>query len=114
MNAGPLPVIEVWGAAHLTRRLTVWEGHGLHVCVSWKVHRHARRAWSTVFESGPKCFSLMLYLGADAGVMFECPTWEILAPLTSLGSCRERLGARLMHDTPVLQYALTVYNSWTL
>ena len=34
----------------------------------------------------------MLDLGADAGVMVDCMTWvasEILAPLTSLGSCRQ-------------------------
>ena len=53
-----------------------------------------RRAWSTVFGSGPKRFSLMLDLGADAGVMVDCMTWvasEILAPLTSLGStCRAK------------------------
>ena len=54
-----------------------------------------RRAWSTVFGSLPKRFSLMLDLGSDAGVMVDCMTWvasEILAPLTSLGSCAEGWG----------------------
>ena len=63
----------------------MWEGH----CRGG--YKHARCAWSTVFGSGPKCFSLVLDLGADAGVMVDCMTWvasEILAPLTSLGSCR--------------------------
>ena len=73
--------------AHLTRGLTVWEGH----CRGG--YKHARCAWSTVFGSGPKCFSLVLDLGADAtGSTVDCTTWvasEIMAPLTSLGSCRE-------------------------
>ena len=52
-------------------------------------YRHtSRRAWSTVFGSLPKRFSLMLDLGSDAGVMVDCMTWVASEILGS--TCRAK------------------------
>ena len=80
-----------WVGASYARFNGVVGSRTARMCVCRGRYRHARRAWSTVFGSEPKCFSLMLCLGANAGVMVDCMAWvssKILAPLTSSGSCR--------------------------